>query len=321
MFRRNFHTRSSVEAATSAANGGGDDSNNVHYEMVEEEVVETLSDNDGSSEDLRALAASSRCGDDDYYYEEEYFEEEVIEEDRLPGISEEEDEQEEEVVNEVDEQSDYISEDDMNNSIYSLYSMTEVAVVDGEQEVAILEVIPGGDIALQMQAQALDESIYDEETDFEEFVDDTIREDDSGNEEVASSLGLVEQAFSRSCQINELSAAAGTPESGKESKDYETSPEDISDDDDDTVSAEELTEAIEYILRQEKAVSKFILTDEQAEKMAHLPVKVMKVIVDHLEVCDNNGSPIDWDFLLKIVLPFCDSEKKYAREEDDARQL
>jgi hypothetical protein len=78
------------------------------------------------------------------------------------------------------------------------------------------------------------------------------------------------------------------------------------DDDGGGASAEELTEAIEYVLRQERAVSKFILTEAQANTMAHLPIPVMKIIVDHLEVCDMEEQPIDWDFLLKIVCPYCD---------------
>ena len=77
-------------------------------------------------------------------------------------------------------------------------------------------------------------------------------------------------------------------------------------DENDGASAEELTEAIEYVLRQERAVSKFILTEEQATTMAHLPTPVMKIIVDHLEACDMEAQPIDWDFLLKIVCPYCD---------------
>ena len=77
-------------------------------------------------------------------------------------------------------------------------------------------------------------------------------------------------------------------------------------DENDGANAEMLNAAIEYklLVRQERAVSKFILTTEQATTMAHLPIPDMKIIVHHLEACDMEAQPIDWDFLLKIVCLF-----------------
>jgi hypothetical protein len=199
--------------------------------------------------------------------------------------------------------------------------------------------------------ESLFEEILEDEDDiliddYDEYVEEEVishhrhYQDDSEVEEVTlreDDLLLNEsfnQSFNRSCQLREIPAFHGSglsakynPYMGKSrtTDDSSNSRVDYDDDDggedqesseeeDDGVSAEELTEAIEYVLRQERAVAKFILTEEQAEKMAHLPVKVMKIIVDHLESCDNDNTPIDWDFMLKIVLPFCDSEKA---EEDD----
>ena len=44
--------------------------------------------------------------------------------------------------------------------------------------------------------------------------------------------------------------------------------------------------------------------------MAHLPIPDMKIIVHHLEPCDMEAQPIDWDFLLKIVCMYCDTGNK-----------
>lgn len=191
----------------------------------------------------------------------------------------------------------------------------------------------------------LDESVFEEELEDEdeilvddgEYVEEEILvRDDTDVEEVTvreDDLLLTDgRVFANSCQLREVpphhqhqrgrnsmnSAYEMYPEddSGGDN-DGSDDPDDEDEDEDDGVSADELTEAIVYVLRQEKAVAKFILTEEQADKMAHLPLKVMKVIVDHLESCDNDGTPIDWDFMLKIVLPFCDSEDQGAGEDED----
>jgi hypothetical protein len=299
MFRRNY-TRGST------ARGGAAASSN-NYDMVEEEVVETLSE-DGAIDDLRTFR--------DEEIEEEFVEEEVLDERMqvLPGISEDEDE---EVEVEVDDnyEDEYEEVEVTNYFSRSITSMTEVEV---EDEVEFQQVTQRDD------SQGLDETFFEEVMDDEEeYVDDTIRDDSEVDEvtlrEDEEDLVLKED-FIRSCRIREVSATEARmkkEESKSPTKEYETSPEDSSENDDDSVSAEELTEAISYVLRQERAVQSFILTDEQAEKMAHLPVKVMKVVLDHLEVSDNDGTPIDWDFLLKIVLPFCDSEKAANNDNDD----
>lgn len=336
----------------SSTTGNADDAsssnnnNNINnYEIVEEEVLETLSD-DGI-DDLRlfsqGLVGLAAARDDEEEEEDEecsYVEEEVMEARLLPGISEEGDEDGEEVEVEVDDDDDdedYIEEEVMSNSHISFNSMTEVEV---GHDSALLREVTNDDLDETLFEEEMDdddeceflrEAIAQEEEEVE-YVDDTIREEeDSEVEEYTireedDELLNEQEEFNRSCRIRKVSDGNKdpAPPSSSPYKDYETSPEDdddddsSNDDDDDGVSAEELTEAIEYVLKQEKAVQKFILTDEQAEKMAHLPVNVMKVIVDHLEACDNDAStPIDWDFLLKIVLPFCDSEKA-ANDDDDS---
>jgi len=144
----------------------------------------------------------------------------------------------------------------------------------------------------------------------QEYVDQTVR-DDSEVEEVTfreddDNLGL------ESLRISEATAPA---ELYDKKVDYDT--DDSGGVDEDGVSCEECREAIDYILRQEKAVARMILTEEQAEQMSHLPLKVMKIIVDHMEQCDNADSPIDWDFLLKIVTPFCDKDGSEGDSDDD----
>lgn len=122
----------------------------------------------------------------------------------------------------------------------------------------------------------------------EEYFENTVREDDVVDEVTFREEDLLK------CNMS--------PEDDESSEEEE---------EDDGVSVSDLTETIEYVLRQEKAVSRLILTEEQAEKMAHLPKRVMKIIVDHFETAENEGEAVDWDFLLKIVCPiledhYCD---------------
>jgi hypothetical protein len=154
----------------------------------------------------------------------------------------------------------------------------------------------------------------EEEDDLSEIFDETVEEvteiGDCGSDidEITlreEDLLLTEQDFVKCCQISIETNPNTRPV-----------PED-EDEEEDGASSEELAEAIEYILRQEKAVSRYILTEDQAKVMTTLPLKIMRVIVDHLETCDNGGTEIDWDFLLKIVLPFCKDEDCAGDETDD----
>jgi hypothetical protein len=260
---------------------GGDDrhygssSNSLNYEIIEEECLETLSDDDGvESEILYSMPL-----DQEYEEEEiiEYVEEEVLDSaPTLPGISEgdEEEVDDDDEEEEIEEEEYEEVEVGMNGS-HSAYSGSEF--VDDEEF---------------MDDDAEDEELLVEEV---EYLEQTCRD---GSEEGSIRELHFEQSF-RSCNSNHTTAAK---------YDASIEEEDFANPEDDGASAEELTEAIEYVLRQERAVSKFILTEAQAAKMAHLPIPVMKIIVDHLEVCDIEATPIDWDFLLKIVLPFCEND-------------
>lgn len=225
--------------------------------------------------------------------EEVYIDEEIIYSDddelRLPGISEEE---------EVDDDGEIHEElvDEFNES--SVYSVTEVEVDDDFSEVLDEE---GTEVEV-------------EEVDITEGATEvTLSEQD---------VEIEEEIFANQCHVTMPSfphnADATKPTISTD--DEETAPEEDEEEEDDGVSSEELAEAIEYILRQERAVSRFILTEEQAHTMMTLPRKVMKVIVDHLESCDNDGTDIDWDFLLKIVLPFC-RDSPTSDDDTDGEEL
>jgi hypothetical protein len=283
-----------------------DSASNTEYEIVEEEVVETLMNGDDTVlADLRAFRKAHT----------EYVVEEVLVDDddddtagevhgdcnnELPEIYEDDDD------DDSTGGSEYTEEEIFQSSVGSNLSLTEVEIIDDEDD----------DIHVQKASYSRNNSNYTYETvddedaeltveymiDNEEeeiLEEETVHEDDGDND---GHLEQVRQSLDNSCQIQEQAPSNSTTAKN---------PEDDDDDEEEDcgASAEELAEAIEYILRQEKAVSKFILTDEQAHTMTHLPVKVMKVIVDHLEMCDNEGASIDWDFLLKIVMPFCDEEK------------
>ena len=253
-------------------------SSSSHYEIIEEECLETLSDDGVQTE----LIYSTGGGEYDEEEEEfiEYVEEEVLESTpTLPGISEgdEEEVDDEEVIEEDEEEveEEYEEVEVAMNGSQSVFSGTEFVeelVMDDEEE--------------EEEEEVFEEFEYMEQSCREGSEDGSIRE-------------LLREQSLRSNSNHSTAAKYDA------SVEEDENPED---DDDDGASAEELTEAIEYVLRQERAVSKFILTESQAAKMAHLPIPVMKIIVDHLEICDNESTPIDWDFLLKIVLPFCENE-------------
>jgi hypothetical protein len=293
-------------------NNHDDSTSNTEYEIVEEEVVETLMNGDDTVlADLRAF----RKAHTEYVVEEE----EVVEEeddvdeihgDELPEIYEDDDND--------SSGSEYTEEEIFQSSVGSNLSLTEVEIIDDDED----------DFRYQKASYSRNypnytfETIEDEDTELavecmianeeEEIVEEeTVHEEDDDHGDNNDHLAQVEnlrQGLGNSCQIQDQ--ATNNSSTAKKSSAVECNPEDDEDEEDcEGASAEELAEAIEYILRQEKAVSKFILTEEQAHTMTHLPVKVMKVIVDHLEMCDNEGASIDWDFLLKIVLPFCDDER------------
>lgn len=259
--------------------GGGDDrqssSNSVNYDVIEEECLETLSD-DGVERDILLYTSQQEYEEEEII---EYVEEEVLDSTpALPGISEGneeevDDDDEEEVMEEEEELVEEYEEVEVGmNGSHSVFSGTEFV----EEEV------------MDEYAEELIEEV--------EYMEQTCRD---GSEDGSIRELALEQSF----RSNSNHTTAAKYDASIDEEDFEN-PED----DDDGASAEELTEAIEYVLRQERAVSKFILTEAQAAKMAHLPIPVMKIIVDHLEVCDNESTPIDWDFLLKIVLPFCENE-------------
>lgn len=251
------------------------------YEIVEEEVVETLSD---YGDDYLGLGATGEVE-----VEIEVEQEEIVEErqhgPRLPGICEGDDEdgeEEETVVSEYDERTVYSEDGPLDQSGYM--SLTEVEVED------------------EADLEAIYNTMLEEEEEF------TVRED-SEVEEVTlreDELGDLENLILSNLQITEaVPASSSTAAQRKALLRKESTRSEPDTDEENEASAEECREAIDYILRQERAVARMILTEEQAETMLHLPPKVMQIIVDHMEVCDNTDSPIDWDFLLKIVMPFC----------------
>jgi hypothetical protein len=225
----------------------------------------------------------------------------------LPGISEVDEEVEEEELDD-DEDCDYEEVEVQMNGSQSVFSGTEVELVDDDDEYDDNNTDQFKDC--QDDGSLFEEVLEDDDVlvvdgeEVVEYVDDTVRDDSEVEEVTVREIDDGDDCSPLAAKTFPIQSECTHGVSPK--SDSRNIDDDDDDDENDGASAEELTEAIEYVLRQEKAVSKFILTEEQAETMAHLPTKVMKVIVDHLESCDNESTPIDWDFLLKIVLPFCD---------------
>jgi hypothetical protein len=277
----------------------------------------------------------------------EYVEEEIVDSaPMLPGISEGDEEEEvEDVADEVidtdddDNEYEYDEVEVVMNGSQSVNSGTEVEFLESEEQHPVLvETQRGGggdddDSDYEDGTIIVEELVMDDDDENDlvvvvddgdsvvevEYVDHTIRDGSDADEELTI-REVHENSHSEFCQSDRSFRNSSNHSSKYDYEDVLQNPEDDGDDGSSSssssssidenggASAEELTEAIEYVLRQERAVSKFILTEEQAAKMAHLPIKVMKIIVDHLEVCDNEQTPIDWDFLLKIVLPFCEND-------------
>ena len=268
-----------------------DSTSSSAYEIVEEEVVETLSDYGGDD-----YLGTFVGGFDADVVE---VEEEILEEagPRLAGICEEEYEEEYDIDYDVTEVSEYEERSVLTECRSELGSVTEVEVEDSAELEAIYNA---------MLQEEDDEEVTVAE-DYSEVEEVTLHDDDAE----------LEAMFSSDFQITEASKSSFVERkvsSRSDSVAYDC------DQDEEEGSADEFREAIDYILRQERAVARMILTEEQADKMLHLPPKVMKIIVDHMEVCDNANSPIDWDFLLKIVTPFCGPDNDDSSGDDEDAQ-
>lgn len=282
-----------------------DDDASYIYEYVEEEVVEAEGSSPSAGNRRGAGSISSPETKVRVHYKNRRSSSDVKSDDDNEYITEEFVE-EEEVLEETDESDDDEDDDDDDND-------DDAEVIEEiVEEVEVLE-----DVA-------------------EEDDDDDDDDNEEGDDDNRKTVKLSNSKFLSPSQTRVLQAVYDAHDSDGDGHDEETihdedDEETLAEDDveaieeykiaeeeeDDGVSRDDLAEAIEYILRQEKAVANFILTQDQADVMMNLPTKIMKLIVDHLELCDNTGAPIDWDFLLKIVLPFCDKTQTGDDDDDD----
>jgi hypothetical protein len=76
----------------------------------------------------------------------------------------------------------------------------------------------------------------------------------------------------------------------------------------------DVLEAISYILKQEKAVRKEILTQDQVQDIMNLPLAELLEVLEHFEVSDNSSTPIRWDLVMEKV------EANQGTEDFDAYQ-
>lgn len=219
---------------------------------------------------------------DEKLNKDESFYEEVVDDydQQLPGVSilaedHAESSTEEEEIEEVE-----ISDCSGHSELFSVVEEEEET---DYEETEIEEVVDDEGNSFAKLSSSHTRSDHSEET-IVEYVDDSVAEDatEASIDEITIAEDELHNELELSCAISEAS--------------------------EDSASAEELAEAIEYVLRQEKAVAKFILTEDQAKSMTSLPLKVMRIIVDHFENADNQSIDIDWDFLLKIVLPYTDDD-------------
>lgn len=203
--------------------------------------------------------------DDEYVIEYSEVEEEEVEEDSNNSTGEEE---EEEVIEEIEE---ILEEDDLVEEIHeellqhrdSTGLLHEIQEAEEETDRTYSDE-PEQHRVIETDMNAL--SIQDEE---EEFIETSYH--------TAASSG----AFGLGYQMS--------------------SDEESEDEDEDPIERADVKEAIEYVLRQEKAVEKFILTPDQYITIRTMPLKLMKGVLEHFEECDNNGESISWDAILKII--------------------
>lgn len=255
----------------------------------------------------RQGSSDIKSDDETEYITEEYEEEEVLED---TDDSDYDDEAEVIEVFEEEEVLEDVAEEDEESSTEVVANRYGEDMDDSDRKTVKLSNsnVFSASTSRMMQAEydCVDSDGDDQHDEGEETIndEDTIHDDDTINDEETladDDLDALEEY-----KIVEAARMEAPPE-----------PEEDDDDEDDGVTKDELAEAIEYILRQEKAVANFILTESQAEVMMSLPKKIMKLIVDHLEICDNSGAPIDWDFMLMIVLPFCDKPQMGDDDDDE----
>jgi hypothetical protein len=98
-----------------------------------------------------------------------------------------------------------------------------------------------------------------------------------------------------------------------------SSQDEPAEDEESVPDAEDVLEALKYILRQEKPVENGLITAEQEAQMLGLPLSEMVDIMKHFELCDNENAPIRWD-LVCLMIHAVEDEPELSEEEveDDA---
>jgi hypothetical protein len=82
--------------------------------------------------------------------------------------------------------------------------------------------------------------------------------------------------------------------------------------------AEDVIEALQYIIRKEQAVANGFISEEQAKQMVELPLREMCDIMDHFELCDNEKCPIRWDIVALMIHAVDDDLASSDDDEEDA---
>jgi hypothetical protein len=188
-------------------------------------------------------------------------------------------------------------------------------VVDDDEEI-IIEEDSGNELLLKGTRQLSlanpqrTSPEYVDEDEEEEIIEEEYEEVIEEEDEILDDDPLTPSNKARKTPDTEESLASGPPQqhtSQADQSDARASPlvgdhEDHHEADEESLpDAEDVLEALKYILRQEKPVENGFITEDQEKQMLGLPLSEMVDIMKHFELCDNEHAPIRWDLVCLMI--------------------
>jgi hypothetical protein len=171
-----------------------------------------------------------------------------------------------------------------------------------KQQFSYVDISGHGDVQF-VEGDLAEEEFYEEEVlSDEEIEEEIIEEDDYYEEEV----------------LEEEESPVQVPVTAVSKEQPDLLPADDDSDDEDPPEKEEVLEAIQYIIKQEKPIDKGELGPEHLLMLETLPLEDLTEIMKHFELCDNSRSPIRWDLVIMLIISGNDEYEENEEDKDDA---
>ncbi|GKZ01217.1 hypothetical protein MPSEU_001073000 [Mayamaea pseudoterrestris] len=189
------------------------------------------------------------------------------------------------------------------------------------------------ELSIEDDETVIDEEEIFEEEEYEEIIEE--EEEEIIDDDLARSSHSTSKTRKATCDANPLAyastsaltaaAARVTHETfaaaSRQDDDHDDDDDEPAEDEESLPDAEDVLEALRYILRQEKPVENGYITDQQEAQMLGLPLSEMVDIMKHFELCDNENAPIRWDLVCLMINAVQDepdmSEEELLEEEED----